>query len=131
VAKKRGARKVRILLTERALRDIAEIRDYSKEQFGKRVADQYISGLEAAIARIREEPNLLRKEAGFHPWLAFYRSQKHLLVCDRQEDAVFVLTLIHASMDIPSRLDNLQPTLKIETELLHRKLLQLRKSDGS
>ena len=130
MGKKRAVRKLRIFLTERALRDIAAISAYSTEQFGKRVAGQYIAGLESAIARLREEPDLLREEAEFHPWLTFYRSQKHLLVCDfeKQADAIFVLTLIHASMDIPRRLADLEPTLKTETELLHRKLLQKRQS---
>lgn len=131
MAKKRVARKFRVLLTERALRDIAEIRDYSMEQFGKRVANQYIASLELAIARIREEPTLLFEEAELHPWLMFYRSQKHLLVCDKQKGAIVVLTVIHASMDIPARLADLQPTLNTETELLHRKLLQKRKSADS
>jgi hypothetical protein len=69
---------------------------------------------------------MLRKEAGLHPWLASYRSQKDLLVCDRQEDTVFLLTWSHASIDILARLDELQPAPKIETELLHRKLSQVR-----
>lgn len=130
MARKGAAGNFRILLTERALRDIAAIREYSLQQFGKRVADQYITGMESAIDRLREEPGLLCEHPEFHPWLTFYRSQKHLLVCDKQTDGIFLLTVIHASMDVPSRLADLEPTLRSETELLHRKLQKVRKADG-
>jgi hypothetical protein len=45
-----------------------------------------------------------------------------LLVCDRQPQAVFLLTVIHASRDILGRLAELAPTLASETELLHEQL---------
>jgi hypothetical protein len=45
-------------------------------------------------------------------------------VCDVRPKTVIVLTLIHASRDIPSRLAETQPTLSAEVELLHRKLDQ-------
>ena len=51
---------------------------------------------------------------------------KHLLVCDRQSRVVFLLTVIHASRDIPSRLAEIAPTLAAEAELLHK---QLRRSE--
>ena len=41
---------------------------------------------------------------------------------ERDPKAVIVLTVIHASRDIPSRLAELQPSLLAEVELLRRKL---------
>jgi toxin ParE1/3/4 len=118
----RNAPKTRVLLTQRALCDLADIERYSIEQWGKRTASRYLSDLEAGLARIREKPELLRAEEGFHASLRFYPVNKHFFVCDVLSETVFVLTVLHGSMDISSRLHELSPTLSQEAEMLHRKL---------
>lgn len=115
-------RAAQLHLTQRALADLQQILEYSAQQWGRRVADDYITGMEAALNRIRENPELLRAEPALHPALTFYRVQKHLLVCDSQDRSIIVLTVIHATMDIPSRLADIQPQLAMEVELLHRQL---------
>ena len=50
------------------------------------------------------------------------------LVCDRRGRDFSVLALIHTSMDIPARLVDLEPTLTLEVEVLHRKLQRARKN---
>ncbi len=111
-----------VLLTERALTDIEAIFAYSVEQWGKRRADKYLDDLEAGLQRIQEQPSLLKPEADLHPALQFYRVNRHLFACDVRPKTIVVLTVLHSSMDIPSRLVELQPTLVAEVELLHRKL---------
>lgn len=124
MAKKR-AKKTQAYLTERALQDIVGNEEYTVREFGRKVANRYLANLEAALVRITEKPELLRAEPDMHSWLRFYRAQKHLIVVDfNDNDRIIVLTLIHASMDIPSRLSELEPTLMAETELLHRQLRQ-------
>ena len=113
--------KPNLLLTERALHDIAEIERYSIEQFGRKSAHKYISDIEAALSRLQENPTLLRAEEDLHPGLCFYRVSKHLLVCDVQPTTIFLLTVIHASRDIPSRLAEMQPNLRLEVEVLREK----------
>lgn len=116
-------REIEIHLTERALSDIAQIETYSVQEFGRKVANRYLARIEAAINRLVENPELLRGEPGCHSWLRFYRVEKHLMVCDYRDSGIIViLTVIHASMDIPSRLMELEPTLAAEMELLHRQL---------
>lgn len=112
----------KLLLTERALHDIQGIFDYSAERWGKRTAEKYLDDIEAGLDRVKAQPALLRPEPDFHAALTFYRINKHLLVCDTTPESIVVLTVIHASMDIPVRLAELQPTLAAEVELLHRKL---------
>ena len=109
-------------LTGRALRDLVGILNYSAEQWGQKTADKYLRELEAGLERLKANPNLLQRHPDFGSGLTFYRVSKHLLVCDVQSNSIVVLTVIHASMDIPSRLAELQPTLSDEVELLHRKL---------
>ena len=123
---KQAGKKRTVHLTERALRDIAGIESYSLEQFGKEVAAQYIGKLEAGIGRVSDNAELLPEESHFHESLKFYRIEQHLLVCETGiEDKIIVLTLQHASMDIPSRLAELEPKLSIEAEML---LTQLRRA---
>jgi toxin ParE1/3/4 len=127
VAKKATGRPA-IHLTDRALRDIASIEAYSIEQFGKRVASKYIDKLESGINYIAENPSLLREETPFHRSLRFYRVEKHLLVCETAIDTrVIILTVLHASMDVPSRLAELEPSLKAEVEMLAKWLRDAQK----
>lgn len=114
--------KPKLLLTHRALDDIAEIETYSAKEWGRRTAKKYLADVEAALERLQEDPGLLRPETGFHDKLCFYRVNRHLLACDVDAKAIIVLTVIHASRDIPSRLAELQPGLSAEVELMRKKL---------
>ena len=114
-------------LTERAVRDIADIERFSVAQWGKTTAAKYISDIEAALTLLQENSALLRTEEELHPELRFYRVNKHVLVCDVQQDTIFLLTVIHASRDIPSRLAEMQPSLTMEIELLHQRLAKGKK----
>ena len=125
---KRKSGKTPILISDRAIRDILAIEEYSIETWGKRVANRYLADLEAALERLAEHPAILREEPELHIALRFYRVNKHLLVCDIQDDAIFVLTVLHSSTDIPGRLSELEPTIQFEVELLHQKLQQAKKS---
>ncbi|MDB5341463.1 MAG: plasmid stabilization system [Planctomycetaceae bacterium] len=111
-----------LLLTQRALGDIQDLFAHSKDLWGKATADKYLNAIERALARLQEQPNLLQEDPELHSALKFYRVNKHLLVCDAQSTSIVVLAVIHASMDIPARLSELQPMLSTEVELLHEKL---------
>ena len=120
--------KSNLLLTQRALSDLATIREYSTKQWGEKTAEKYLDDLQAGLRRIREQPDILKEVPELHPALKFYRVNKHLFACDTQSGSIVVLTVMHASMDIPSRLAELQPTIAAEVELLHRKLRQAQRS---
>ena len=124
-----SAKKTRseLLLTERALRDIADIERFSVAQWGRTTAAKYISDIEAALTLLQENSALLRTEEELHPELRFYRVSKHVLVCDVQQNTIFLLTVIHASRDIPSRLAEMQPNLTMEIEVLHQRLAKGKK----
>lgn len=126
MAKKKAAA-VRLYLTDRALKDIADIREYSIEQFGRRVANQYLGAIENTLGLLKSNPALLRDQPELHSWFKFYRCKKHFLVCDHQTADIYVLALIPTSMDIPARLLELEPSLNMEVEVLHRRLQQARK----
>ncbi len=120
---------VRILLTERALRDIRDIEVYSIERWNADTAQRYIDQIEAALGRIAEAPELLREEPDFAESLRFHRVEKHVLVCDVQGQTIYVLTVLHTSMDIPRRLAKLMPQLSLEASLLHNKATATKKGN--
>lgn len=111
-----------LLLTRRALQDIQGVFEFSVERWGKRAAEKYLDDLETGLERIQAQPNLLRPAPDLHEALTFYRVNKHLFVCDARPESIVVLTVVHASMDVPTRLAELQPTLAAEVEQLHRRL---------
>lgn len=120
--RKKKASKATVELTQRALADLREIERYSVQRWGRKAADQYLSGIAAALDRLQENPEILRLEPDFAPGLFFYRVKKHFLVCDYRGMTVLVLTVIHTSMDLPTRLLELEPRLAAESQFLHDKL---------
>jgi toxin ParE1/3/4 len=107
-------------LSRRALRDIEEIRNYSVEHWGQKVAEEYLNGVEEALARLRESPNLLRTKPEFSRHLQFYRVHRHFLVCSTIGQSIYVLAVKHGSLDLPKRLAELEPRVLDEANLLHK-----------
>ncbi len=120
--KKRPRQKTRLLLTDRSLRDLAELERYSQQQWGRKKASLYISQIEISLSLIVTQPDLLQSLDAFPPFLRSYRVNKHVLIFDVQARDLTLLTLFHTSMDLPSRLAEMQPQLVLEVELLHRRL---------
>lgn len=83
----------RVLLTDRALSDLAEIERFSVAEFGKQTAAKHLAGFESALSLIKQNPGLLVAEPDFHPDLRFYRVAKHLLACDVGPKTIIVLTV--------------------------------------
>lgn len=128
-ARKKRSFKTTVELTQRALNDLVEIEQYSIKQWGRKIAERYLDDVAEALDRLIEDSNILRLEPDLCPGLYFYRVKKHVLVCDLESESVIVLIIIHSSMDLPSRLQELQPSLVAESrilrvKMLHRKLAQ-------
>jgi toxin ParE1/3/4 len=114
--------RTRLALTARALSDLAEIRDYSSREWGSKTAERYLDDLEAGLQRILDQPSLLSSVPDIDLPLAFYRVRQHLLICDFKPGSIVVLTVVHGSMDLISRLAQLQPTLASEVAILHQQM---------
>ena len=128
MSRKHRPQPARIALTDRALEDICAVERYSIDKWGRRTGDKYVDEIISSLDRLGENPQLLHREIEFSPGLYFYRVQRHILVCDYRDNAIVVLALIHAGMDIPARLAELEPHLAAEAEFLHAKLHGRRKS---
>jgi plasmid stabilization system protein ParE len=117
-----------LALSRRATLDLSEIERYSIEQWGKKVAADYLTDLENALRRLKEHPGLLRARRELSENLKFYRVRHHLLVCALEGENIYVLAVKHGAIDLPERLAELEPHLIQEAEILHRAFLKSRRT---
>ncbi|HVJ84998.1 MAG TPA: type II toxin-antitoxin system RelE/ParE family toxin [Caulifigura sp.] len=106
----------------RAKNDLHRIEDYSQRQWGSRTADEYIQQFQDALDRLRQNPELLRAEPDFSAEYLLYRVDKYWIVCDYVDRVIYVLTILHTSMDVAGRLLELEPTLEAEVRLLRGRI---------
>jgi len=114
----------KVYLTDRAISDLLNVELYSIETWGKAVAKRYLLKFEKAFRLIELNPDLLRPNPSLHESLLFYRVEKHLVACIRFKRGIAVLTVTHASRDLPSVLHKLSPTLNQEITILLSKIGQ-------
>ena len=116
----------KLLISERALRDIAEIEEYSVAQWGRTRLPSTSRTLKWPSCACRRSPNCCGRKKLFIHGFRFTGSTS-TCSCATSNRRPSSLTVIHASRDIPSRLAELEPTLAAEVELLHRKLREVKK----
>lgn len=113
-------------ISRRAAYDIDEIDTYSQQEWGHKVADDYIASIDLALQRLAENPGLLCPKSELSNAFLLYPVREHYLVCSIIDQNIYVLTVKHGSVDLPKRLKELQPLLVKEAEFLQRKLKESR-----
>ncbi len=89
----------------------------------KKTAEKYLDDIEAALLLIKEQPKLLLSKNNTSRLFQFYPVRNHYLICTRVKNIVIVLTIKRCQMDLLERLNELEPGLQQEAELLYKKLL--------
>lgn len=108
----------KVFLTGRAVSDLLGIESYSIETWGTAVAKQYLLKFEKAFNLIAVNPDLPLPNQSLHESMLFFRVERHLLLCIKIKSGIAVLTIVHASRDLPNILHELSPTLKQELTVL-------------
>jgi len=116
-----------VKLTDRAHYDLQEIEDYSFQRWGRKTANRYLEDIQTALSLLQENPDLLRHKSDISTQFKFYRVREHFLVCTNLKNVLYVLTIKHGQMDLPTRLGELEPTLVQEADLLHQRLVSAEK----
>lgn len=111
----------KVILTDRAKEDIHSIYNYSVEKFGISVADKYIDSLEYSLSILSEQPDLLLNKPNISHHYQLYQSGSHWLICEKQGDITYVLTLKHTSLNVIEKLTELMPMLQKEIEVVKRR----------
>lgn len=111
-----------IKLTRRANRDLVAIYEYSIEQWGERVADEYIHGLQNSLFLLQDNPKLLTYNHHISSRFRCFRHQKHWLICEILGDIIIVLTVLNTAMNVLENLKKYEPSLEQEAETLYKRL---------
>lgn len=90
---------MRLELSRRAESDLADIRDYSVEQFGVERALLYLDGIEAAFRLILDHPEIGGAHAKVAPPVRVYAVQRHRMFYTVEVDVVLVERVLHNGMD--------------------------------
>ncbi len=110
-----------IRLTYRALSDLGDIRDYSVLEYGDKAARAYISDIRDLLNTISAYPHILQ-ERPFSEHLSFFPARGHVMIFSVLEDALYLLSLRHGRTDLQGFIQQFEPTLIKEAEVLHMRL---------
>lgn len=92
------------LLSKRADKDIEKILEYSYQNFGINQALKYKNGLIECLEPLAQNPNLGRQCFFIKAEYFRFEYQSHLIFYKQRKGGVFIVRLIHKSMDIEHQL---------------------------
>ncbi len=116
---------VTLHITDRAALEIEQVQEYTKQQWGQDQADKYIADIDRILQLLQEYPDLLQTKTQISQYLKFYATGKHILVFEKINDEIYLITVKHTAMDLDSRMPELEPVLKEEVRALRARLLKL------
>lgn len=86
-------------LSQRAGRDLAEIWRYSYARWGMDQADRYVGEIYKAFGKLAAKPALGRQVAGKPKEIRRYRCGAHLIFHRTRRKQLFIVRILHESMD--------------------------------
>jgi toxin ParE1/3/4 len=89
-----------IVVSPAASADIAEIYASSVEQFGLETADAHHAGMQAAIGRLSDFPELGPIYPGLRPPIRFLTYRRHHILYDYNGDTVWIVRILHHARDV-------------------------------
>lgn len=118
---------VTLHITDRAALEVYKIEEYSRKEWGKQQANKYINDIDKILDLLREHPNLLRAKPEISKHLKFYTSGEHTLIFEKINNDIYFITIKYAGMELDKRIAELEPTLRKEVEIMHKKVIESRK----
>lgn len=96
-------RMVDISFRTEASADLAGIHAQSVEQFGEDKAQDYLSGLQAAITGLADYPLMGAVYPGLRPPIRFLAFRRHHVLYDFDGTTVVIVRILHHAMDARGR----------------------------
>ncbi len=93
-------------LSRLALRDLDGILEYTLLEHGLDQAERYVDSLKRAFTTLAENPHLSRERTEFRPPVHIHPHEHHLIVYVRQGAGIFIVRVLHESMDVPGNLSD-------------------------
>lgn len=95
---------MRLELSRRAQADLADIRDYSVEQFGVERAVAYLDAIEQAFRRILLYPEIGGEYSSITPPIRSLACQRHRIFYKAERETVMIQRILHGAMDVEQHL---------------------------
>lgn len=83
--------------------DLANVFAQSLQQFGEQAAQTYLAGLQSAITRLADYPQLGTVYPGIRPLIRFLSYRNHHILYDYDGATVWVVRILHHAMDVRGR----------------------------
>lgn len=94
-----------VSLSSKAIEDIEGIIDYTAKGFGYDAMLEYHSSLDKCLNTLSENPNIgLNYDYVGLGYLCFYH-RSHVVFYKETGDDIFIIRILHKSMDVPQHLD--------------------------
>lgn len=95
----------RLELTEAAENDLEAILNYTVLQWGEQQVDIYLAVIEKALQMIQDNPDLGLTKYGVSGQLKGYKAGKHIIFYRLEDKTIYVVRILHGSMNYPTYLD--------------------------
>jgi toxin ParE1/3/4 len=94
-----------LYISERAKSDYKNIQRYTRDFYGKEQVLKYSALIKDCFAKITENPMLGHQRADIPQMYKAYNVGKHVIVYRVEEQMVYVVTILHGSMDFSHKFD--------------------------
>ncbi len=92
-------------LTEVAQNDLEAILSYTALEWSGQQADIYFAVIEKGLQMIQGNPDLGRAKHGISERIKGYKAGKHIIFYRLEGRTVYVIRILHGSMNYPTHLD--------------------------
>jgi toxin ParE1/3/4 len=87
-------------LTDAALEDLREIREYTLRNWGERQENLYLEAMWARFAEILNDPSRFRPREDLFPGCKVAAQEKHIILFRVESDVLQIIRVLHSAMDI-------------------------------
>jgi len=88
-----------IVLTKEFKKNIREVSEYSKKEFTKEIAENYIIGINKKIGDIANKPHKAKRVKNLKEEAYFVRYKSHHIFYEVQDNKIILHRLRHCKMD--------------------------------
>lgn len=87
-------------LTDAALSDLREIREYTLQNWGERQEDEYLKAMWRRFTEILNDPSRFRLRDDLFSGCRIAAQEKHIILFRVEGDVLQVIRVLHGAMDI-------------------------------
>ena len=91
---------VEVIIRALARADLLDIYARGIEQFGMDMADSYVDGIDAALSRLGDHPEIGPIYPGLRPPIRFLTYRRHLVLYDYDGTTVWIARILHHARDV-------------------------------